>query len=168
MIKLSEIAEIPPTTAKQRKFVHELIQTLSPTEAAMRAFDCKDRISAKNVGCIYMKKLRITLENLLDLSGLDIKKDIEDLKRLRSAKFTKFFDYKGEITDQVDLDDNQTQLKALELTLKMKGVLKEYNNDVDTQPQKIVVQIVNTNGVNNGNGKPDVTTESITSISEKL
>jgi len=56
--------------------------------------------------------------------GYDTEADLELLGKLRDAKITKHFTDKGQIVDEAIYDDNATQLKALELTLKLKGHIK--------------------------------------------
>ncbi|MFH1281803.1 MAG: terminase small subunit [Candidatus Omnitrophota bacterium] len=139
-----------PTTPKQRMFLRELIKTFSPTEAAWRVYRCKDRMSARNIGSENLVKLGITLTELMDKGGLDINQDFEDLKRLRQAKKpvacdVMIHDDNGKLTvnknsnDWIEVDDNQTQLKALELSLKLKGVLKENTAGQNTQNNVNVV-----------------------------
>ena len=107
-------------TIKQSKFLHYLIQTQEPTEAAMRAYDCKDRNSAKSMAHENMTKLNIKLVDLMKMAGLDTDEDLKDLARLRKAK-----KIHGSGSDFVEVDDNATQLRALELALKLKGDLSD-------------------------------------------
>ena len=76
------------------------------------------------------------MNDLMDKMGLTVEEDIEDLKRLRRAKRLHVCDIyikddNGKLkinknsNDFIEVDDNPTQLKALELTLKLKGHLKE-------------------------------------------
>lgn len=131
-------------TVKQRLFLKELVATLSPTEAAMRIYNCKDRNSAKVIASQNLTKFNFTMPELMDKMGLGIEEDISDLKRLRKAKRVIGYlhqykkNKKGEIkkvdkispdevvsNEFIEVDDNQAQLKALELSLKIKGYLKE-------------------------------------------
>ena len=124
-------------TVKQRLFVRELIKTLSPTEAAFRAYNCKDRLVARNIASENLAKLGIELEELMERMGLSLEKDMEDLKRLRDAQrfqvcdvyVQKDKDGKWKINENknsfIEIDDNHTQLKALELTFKLKKKLQD-------------------------------------------
>lgn len=112
-------------TVKQRLFFRYLIKTQSPTSAAMKAYDCKDRLVARNIGSSLLAKLGISMRELLDIIGLDSEQDAKDLKRLRSAKSIKHFAHEGRvITSKVD-QDNSTQLRALDLTQRIKGNIRE-------------------------------------------
>lgn len=134
-MKIKDITD-KPLTYKQRRFLKELIKTFSPTEAAMRTYHCKDRLSARNIASENLSKLGIKMDDLMEKTGLGIEEDIEDLKRLSKSKrpisadiFIR--DENGELkvnknsNDWVEVDDNHAQLKALELRLKLKGKLKE-------------------------------------------
>lgn len=123
-------------TLKQRKFRKELLKTLSPTEAAMRAYDCKDRLVAAVIANQNLKKLNISMPELMDQMGLTDEEDIKDLMRLRKAvkqiSCNVFIKKDGEMKgadgkslDFIEVDDNLTQLKALELTCKLKGRLRD-------------------------------------------
>ena len=68
-------------TVKQRLFIKELTKCLSPTEAAMRTYNCKDRLSARNIASENMAKLGITMTELMDRMGLGVEEDIADMKR---------------------------------------------------------------------------------------
>jgi hypothetical protein len=114
-----------PTTPKQRQFIRQFIRTGNATEAAMRTFDCKKRSTAKVIGCNLLTKLNFTAVELMEKMGLSLEEDIKDLKRLRKAKATKFFAHEGQVIDQKDCDDNATQTKALEISLKLRGALRE-------------------------------------------
>ncbi len=113
-----------PITVKQRKFLRHFIRTGCATEAAMRAYDCKSRYVAGVIGSQNLKKLNITFIELMEKMGLDDSKDVEDLIRLRKAKFIKHIIHEGEIEEK-ECDDNAIQLKALETTLKIKGHLRD-------------------------------------------
>lgn len=126
-------------TLKQRKFRKELFKTGKPTESAMRAYDCKDRRSAGQIAYENLKKLDISMIELMERMGLTAERDAEDLKKLRKAQkvIGYLHQYKknkdGQVekanpdeavsNEFVEVDDNQTQLKALELTFKLKKLL---------------------------------------------
>jgi len=123
-------------TLKQRAFLKQLSKTLNPTEAAFQVYDCKDRASARVIACENLTKLNIPFNTLMEKMGLTEEEDIKDLKRLRKAKKLHACDIfirddNGKLkvnknsNDFIEIDDNQAQLKALELTQKMKGRLKD-------------------------------------------
>lgn len=104
-------------TLRQRRFRRELIRTLSPTEAAMRAYNCKNKHSAAQIAYENLKKLDISLIELMEKMGLTDEQDTKDLMRLRKAV--------GVSKTGKEISDNAIQLKALELTYKLKGRLKD-------------------------------------------
>ena len=114
-----------PTTPKQAKFIRQLIRTGNATKAASIAFDCKNNHVANVLGSRMLVKIGITMPELMDKMGLSIEEDVKDLKRLRKAKMTKFFAHEGQVISQKDCDDNATQTKALEISLKLRGALRE-------------------------------------------
>lgn len=135
-----------PTTVKQRKFLRQFIRTGCATEAAMRSFDCKDRKVARVVGSNLLTKLNIQFVELMEKMGLDDEQDVNDLLRLRKAKVTKHFTHEGKVIDEREYEDNQTQLKALEVTLKLKGHLRnrvEHSGKVDGEGNKFLIQFIN-------------------------
>ena len=78
--------------------------------------------------------------------GLDDEQDVNDLLRLRKAKVTKHFTHEGKVIDEREYEDNQTQLKALEVTLKLKGHLRnrvEHSGKVDGEGNKFLIQFIN-------------------------
>ena len=123
-------------TLKQRKFRKKLIKTLSPTEAAFRAYNCKDRKVAAVIASQNLLKLNISLPDLMDSMGLTDEEDVKDLQRLRKAQKLQTCDIyvkkeDGKVTinknsnDFIEVDDNAIQIKALELSLRLKGRLKD-------------------------------------------
>lgn len=123
-------------TYKQRKFRSELFKTFNPTEAAMRAYDCKNRDTARVIASQNLTKLNISFNDLLSKMGLTDEEDVQDLIRLRKAtkqiscniyikKNGKMQEADGKSLDFIEVDDNTIQLKALELTLKLKGHLRD-------------------------------------------
>ena len=99
----------------------------------MRVYNCKDRKVARVIASQNITKLNIDMNALMIRMGLYTEKDIEDLIRLRSAKIVKPFAHEGVVISEPVYDDNVTQIKALELTLKLKGVLKEQNQNTAVQ-----------------------------------
>ena len=66
-------------TPKQTKFVKEYIKTLNATEAAMRSYDCKDRLSARNIGSELLANLGTPIQRLLNKKGYTDEMLIEDM-----------------------------------------------------------------------------------------
>lgn len=153
-------------TIKQRLWFRYLIQLKSPTEAAMRAYDCKHRQVASVIAHENLRKLNISMSTLLDIVGLDAEQDAKDLARLRKAKSKKFFAYEGEILASQAVDDYPTQIKALELTAKIKGLLKEETKEKDESAT--ISFITNIIGSFNAAGSGEITPDVANRIGESI
>jgi hypothetical protein len=133
-------------TIKQRKFMRALIRCEgNATEAARQSlgrYPGSGKLSDKAAGALghnMIKRLGISLGDLLDRAGLDMDRDIEDLKRLSRAQKENAL---GMLSD-----DNATQLKALELRLKLKGLLKDTKINIETnKTEKLVFQDIKIEG----------------------
>lgn len=127
--------------------------TITPTEAAMRSYNCKDRKVAGVIGSQNLAKLKITMPELLARMGLTDEEDAKDLKRLRKAQKLQVCDIyvtdnngkpklNRNSNDFIEVNDNQTQLKALELTNKLKGRLinkTEHSGEIKGGETKIII-----------------------------
>src|SRR3990167_5354636 len=127
---------------------------VSPTNLALQIYDCQDVHSANSIATENLSKLGLTLTDLMnrhpDLSNID---DLNDLQRLSHAK--KFQDCDVFIKDEngklkinknsndfIEVDDNQTQSKILELRLKLKGHLRNENQtNIQVNLQTVLGQV---------------------------
>lgn len=140
-------------TIKQRKFIRELIRCGNPTEAARRVYNISDTTTstAKCIAHQNLTKLNYTFNDLMEKMGVTDEADIELLKKLRSATKNQVCDiyvqkdedgnYKinNNMNSFIEVDDNQTQVKALELTMRLKGRLKESANGNGNNQQIMVI-----------------------------
>lgn len=126
-------------TLKQRKWLEVYLQTGNATEAAMQAYDCKDRNSASIIGFENIRKLNY--EDFLEEAGITDsllqKKIIEGLDATRtvSAKIIN----KGADTqddDFIDVPDFMARHKYLETALKLKQRLID-RKDITSKGEKI-------------------------------
>ena len=136
--------EVRRITVKQRKWIREYIRCGNATEASMRTYNVKDRPSAGVIGCQNIKKLRIPFLEMMEIAGLTDENDIVLLNKLRNAQKQQvcdiYVDKDGDGEYKINknqnsfivVDDNQTQFKALELTQKLKGRLKDSNGNGKT------------------------------------
>lgn len=117
-------------TLKQAKWLEVFIQTGNATEAAMQAYNCKDRMSARNMGSENMAKLGIS--ELMDNMGLTDHKLISKLSEgLEATKVISanviakngegMADANSMTKDFIDVPDMPTQHKFLDTALKLKG-----------------------------------------------
>lgn len=120
-VKASEYSTLYGTgtsmTPKQKVFVKEYVNTLNATEAAMRAYDCKDRKVARNVGSENLTKLGSSIDKLMDDKGLSDNRILEELEK----KFhcTKPIVSNGKV---YQTPDNAVQLRAVEIAAKLRNL----------------------------------------------
>jgi len=79
------------------------------------------------VGWQNYKKLQPLIEKWLDENGLSEASLKSKLLELMDAKEKRFFSCAGKITDQVEVDALETQRKALEMAMKVKGMFEKDN-----------------------------------------
>ena len=123
-------------TFKQRKFFDIYYETGNASEAAMRAYDCKDRFVAKSIGNKLLTK--VDFNDILEGVGLTDVALSKKIQEKLQAKDPKFINNKW-----VMADNHQVQLKATELGLKLRGRLKdsidvsgELNANIQIQVQR--------------------------------
>jgi len=153
-------------TYKQRIFRSELFKTFNPTEAAMKAYDCKNKNVAAVIASQNLKKLNISFADLMERMGLTDEEDIKDLMRMRKAtkqiscniyikKNGEMKGADGNSLDFIEVDDNQIQLKALELTMKLKGHLRDkVEHDVTFTMNKFMQVIYDDRNGNTNKTRP--------------
>ncbi|MCK9554961.1 hypothetical protein M0R36_03985 [bacterium] len=90
-------------------------ECISPTEVAMRVYNCKNRHVASVIASQNLIKLDYTVNSLLEHMGITDEADIELLKKLRVAE--KYEKGVGMVPD------NSIRLAALKLTQLLKGRL---------------------------------------------
>lgn len=111
---------------------------LTPTEVATRCYKCKDRQVASVIASQNLRKLKISLKDIIDrVAGMSDEDDLNHLVKLKNAQRIQTCDIyvkKGKgsgykinknSNDFIEVDDNKTQLGALNLSLKLKGHLKD-------------------------------------------
>jgi phage terminase small subunit len=113
-------------TIKQRKFIKAYLMTGNATQAAKNAgYRCKNDASYAEMGHQNLRKLEGVMSQVLVEAGLDnatlAKKALEGL----NAMVVKPFSHKGKVIDEKVYIDYPTRAKYLEITAKMKGLLKE-------------------------------------------
>ena len=96
-------------TPKQQRFVEELAAGKTQTDAAMIAFDCTSRTSAKALGCTLMKEeeINISLADLMASEGIPRRKRVQRLAQFIEGK------------------DTAAAVRSLELSFKLDGSMTE-------------------------------------------
>jgi len=107
-------------TPRQALFVKSLASGGTITQAARNA-----GYSGKNLaqsGHQVLKTIQSKMPEVMDEAGLGARELIEKyLVPLLHATTTKFFSYKGRITDWVTVPDNHTRLMAVDMVLRLWG-----------------------------------------------
>jgi hypothetical protein len=119
-------------TMKQRKWLKIYIETGNKTEAAMQAYDCKDRNTAAQIGWENLKKLDFI--DFLDEAGLSDKLLIDKVKTGLDSK--KYLVHKGKI---VAVPDPTATHKYVETGLKLRRRLIERQEIEETKTVNINV-----------------------------
>lgn len=98
-------------TLKQSKFIDIYIQTGNATEAAMQAYNCKDRMVARNVGSENLAKLGNIVRHIMEERGLTLPSMVDTVKEAQKAM--KWNDFTGEREP-----DHNARLKAVTIASK--------------------------------------------------
>ncbi len=135
-------------TDKERKFMKLYVSdpTMSLTEIAYKCFNCNTDGSAAVLGSRLLRKVKIPIQEIMERMGVGIVNNIRKMKNLQEVKTTKFIPSKTSPTgyDEVELEDNTTQLKATELAFKVGGHLnqaKDFSNMGNTNIQINISEI---------------------------
>jgi phage terminase small subunit len=124
---------------KQRKFLKYYLETGNVSQSALKAGYAWRGSGFENLSNPIIQE---AYKMLLEKEGLTDNEDIKDLKRLRKAKMTKFFQHEGRIVETEEVDDNATQLKALEMTKRIKGRLVnkiDHSGEIKGEANKIII-----------------------------
>lgn len=106
---------------KQALFLQKYFETGNATEAAMQAYECKDRLSARNIGSENLAKLGITMRSMLDERGITDDFLVGKIKDLFAAKKYVRRVSKDGNTFEEEVADIMALSKALDIAFKLKG-----------------------------------------------
>lgn len=110
-------------TLKQRKWIEAYIETGNATEAALIAYDCKDREVAGSIGSENLQKL--ALEEVMEEAGLSdshlLKKLYKGLEanKVISANIT-YGDADEQTNDFIEVPDHTNRRGYLDMAFKLK------------------------------------------------
>lgn len=147
---MAEITKRPPKTLKQKLWAKIYVKTKNATEAAMQAYDCKDRKAAATIGFENLRKL--DFEDILEAIGLDdiaiTKPIVEGLEANRTISATviiKTDDPKVKTkqatardVDFIDVPDHIVRLKASQMALELKDKFPSKKVEVGTGGQELI------------------------------
>ncbi len=110
-------------TLKQRKFWKAYCETHNLAKSAQYAGSKgKDLKVLSIIGHQILESLSLSMPELLNAEGLTDKAILEPLKNGIKAQKPIVATWEGKITDKLWIEDHPTQLKAVELIGRMKGV----------------------------------------------
>jgi len=157
-LKAKEIKPSNRIARKFKKFIKIYINRpdLTPSAIAKMVYNCSTNDSARAIANENLRKLSIGREEILARYGLTDEEDASDLARLRKAKriqnvnilLKKTPDGKLQVQDTddfIEVDDNNAQLKALELTYKVKGAFVDKTEAPGDRVNNILTIIENVN-----------------------
>ena len=123
-------------TLKQAKFLDVYFETGNGTEAAVQAYDCKDRETAWSLASQTLSKLKDVVQRMMEERGLTLPLLIDTVKGATEAK--KLDDLSGE-----KVPDHAIRLKAVQVAGKWLGLEKErdYNTAIQVNIGEMGVKI---------------------------
>jgi len=129
-------------TLKQRKWLEVYLDTGSATEAAMQAYNCKDRASAGVVGCNTLKSIKGATRALMEKCGITDKVLYEKLAEGLDANRTVFAQFEGAFTDERDCVDFPTRQRYLDTAAKLTGMYAPEQHEISGPGQGPIYQTI--------------------------
>ena len=118
-------------TGKQKVFAKEYIRTLNKTEAAMKAYDVKNRENARSLGARVYSKVRTPIQRLLDEMGLTDEAIAQDLMEGRKADKIQVIE--GKVVKAPDWSNRH---KYTRLTAELKDMFPKQKVELSTEDGK--------------------------------
>ncbi len=121
-------------TAKQLAFFMAIIDVDSPgtymnaVRSYMHAYPNSKLCTARAAGTVLRQRVQPLIDRWMDEDGLTESYLKGRLLELTTAKRTKFFAHKGKVIDEKSIDALDTQIKAVELAMKFRGM---FTSDID-------------------------------------
>lgn len=118
-------------TIMQRKFLSAYLAEGTPTfndlakSARAAGSKCKSEEGYRKIGWKFLKRVEPHVIKWLDESKLSESALKLKLASLLDAKETKIFAHQGKITDTIDVEALGTQATALQMAMKLRGMLKD-------------------------------------------
>ena len=125
-------------TIKQRKWLKVYIETGNATEAAMQAYNCKKRDTARALGAENLAKLSGPVSEILDMAGLTNGKLMDSIADGVGAMKTEIAKFQGKIGGEKDYIDYPTRKGYIEIALNLKGLLRA---DGDIAPPDVNINL---------------------------
>ena len=116
---LGRIQGLTKISPKHRKVVNEYLISGNATKAYSKIYPKANLNTASNEGNKIIKSMGITMERLMEAKGLSKGKLIDKVSQKMNSK-----KIHGTSDDFIEVDDNPSQLKAVEIAGKWLGVDK--------------------------------------------
>lgn len=124
---------------KQKGFAKDFVESRNATEAAMKNYNCKNRISAAVTGNHALTSPQVIREIDRIMAEKDITDDFLMGKLREGLDANVVSNFKGDV-EETEVPDKYVRHKYLQDALKMKGFLKE---QVDVRSLNLDVQLEN-------------------------
>lgn len=90
------------------------------------AYDCNgNKQMAAVIGCENLTKLKLTMNDICNLMGLDVVEHVRGLVDLTQAVETQAVTWQGKVTDIFSRPDNFVRFKAREHLSRIRGMMPE-------------------------------------------
>jgi hypothetical protein len=116
-------------TLKEQGFVQELVKGKSIRKAIRKNYNTKSDKNANLIGGVMLKKPRIqyAILDLMDRQGVSDIRLVDKLKEHIFFATKEVLDKEG---NKVEIKDNQTSIKALDMAMKIKGAYAPERHEV--------------------------------------
>ena len=138
---MNELKKKSKRTLKQSKWLKVYLETGNATEAAMQVYNCKNRVSARQIGWENITKLDFS--DFLEEAGVTDK--LLQQKLMEGLNADKSF-------LEMEVPDFAVRHKYLETALKLKRRLNTKEGDMNIKEAKILVmptQLIDKYGIDN-------------------
>lgn len=102
-------------------------------------YRCSSEASFANVGLQNFRKLEVRIREWMDDVGFSDNRLKAKLISLLDAKETKFFQFRGSVTEEREVEALSIQLKALNIAMKAKGMFAPEKKEVAGKDGKPLV-----------------------------
>lgn len=115
------------------------------TASAIKAgYNCTSQASFRNIGLKNFKSKEKLISQYLDDVGMSENQIKAKIVNLMNAQRTQFFQYKGVVVDQKDVEALDIQVKATDMAIKVKGMYAAEKKELfgkDGAPISIITAI---------------------------
>ena len=118
-------------TIKQARWLKVYVDTRNATEAAMQAYDCKDRETAAHLGWENVRKLQAHLPDLMDAMGLTLDRIMRVVNEGLDADRVEVAKFEGQIGGEKAYPDYPTRRGYADMAAKLRGAYPAERHQID-------------------------------------